>query len=52
VPVKLAEVFAKTMKKDLQNIEIPTRKKLQKGELFTFAELRAEQEMLTLSVSA
>jgi DNA (cytosine-5)-methyltransferase 1 len=52
VPVKLAEVFAKTMKKDLQNIEIPNRKKLQKGELFTFAELRAPQESLALSVSA
>ena len=52
VPVKLAEVFAKTMKKDLQNIDIPNRKKLQKGELFTFAELRAEQEALPLSVSA
>lgn len=30
VPVKLAEVFAKTMKKDLQNIDIPNRRKLQK----------------------
>jgi hypothetical protein len=52
VPVKLAEVFANTIKKDFQGIEIPNRKKLQKGELFTFAELRAEQTQLPISVSA
>jgi DNA (cytosine-5)-methyltransferase 1 len=52
VPVKLAEVFAKTLKNDLEALEIPKRKKLQKGELYTFAELRADQANLPISVSA
>ena len=52
VPVKLAEVFAKTLKKDLEVIEIPNRRKLQKGELFTFTELQEDQQLLPISVSA
>jgi hypothetical protein len=52
VPVKLAEVFAKIMMKDLCSIEVPNRKKLQKGELFTFSELKAAESQPTLSVSA
>ena len=52
VPVKLAEVFAKIIMKDLQSIEIPNRKKLQKGELFTFAELKAGEIEPSILVSA
>ena len=52
VPVKLAEIFAKTLRKDLEVIEIPNRRKLQKGELFTFTELQEDQQLLPISVSA
>ena len=52
VPVKLAEVFAKTIAKDLHGLQITNRKNLGKGELFTFADLKVAQDRLPISVSA
>lgn len=52
VPVKLAEVFAKQISKDFQSLEVPVPKGLKKGELFTFSELKVEQDRLPISVSA
>jgi DNA (cytosine-5)-methyltransferase 1 len=52
VPVKLAEVFAQTIAKDMQGLQISNRKNLEKGQLFTFAELKVAQDRLPVSVSA
>jgi DNA (cytosine-5)-methyltransferase 1 len=52
VPVKLAEVFARVIKTDLNSVEIPKRKKLQKGELYLFSELETDAVQLPISVSA
>jgi DNA (cytosine-5)-methyltransferase 1 len=42
VPVKLAEAFGKKVYSDLNGLEINEPGKLKKGELYTFAELRAK----------
>lgn len=52
VPVRLAEEFAKKIANDLKELQIPQRKKLRKGNLFTFEELKADQKTLPISISA
>lgn len=52
VPVKLAEIFGRQIFSDLSGVEIPARRKLLAGELFTFNELRSAERQVPVSVPA
>ena len=52
VPVQLAKVVGQQIKKDLTDVEVKNRRKLEVGEVVTFEEVLSGNNRLPMSVSA